>query len=1012
MPTDACAHEKPCGSTMVSFAVRARAVDLLGRQQIAGIPTALHELFKNAHDAYARRVEVDYFRGQRQLVLRDDGNGMSGQDFVSKWLTLGTESKVGVNLGQQMPGPRGLKPRKILGEKGIGRLAIAAIGSIVFVMTRQDPTYAVKDELTVALVHWGLFEVPAIDLSAIEIPIRTYPGGYLPTRADLQELVSELRKVVDRILSDNPLREVHVKALDAMALVDPRGLSDWLAAAAVREGRMDLSLAGNGHGTHFIVAHVDPILDADIDSKGTWGSSPFERLLLGFGNTLAGDDADFVAEFRDHHADGRFAELIGAKSFFTVDEFVSLDHHFDGRFDEFGQFTGTIQLYRGQREPYVLSWPKALGRPTDCGPFRLKLGYLMGLQDESQLPRDLHSTMYDKLNRLGGLYIYRDGIRVLPYGNSDYDFLNIEQRRTLAAKDWFFSYRRMIGWVDISFDENASLVEKAGREGFRENRPYRQFREILENFFRQLAIDYFKPGADLGDDFRQERGRIKTDYERLKRREASVSGRKAKFTADLTAALSSIEAGEPAQSVAELLRALRERLGTFDRTDSEVAAQDLLEMEADFLGDLARLRAMTAVTRPRGLAPSKSVEAAWRSYERAAGNMQENLFEPARAEGVATLEQFRSTRALAVDRQRRAVEIFGRERDASLAEVRKLRKEAENAMVKVDRAVRDAVQDEIAAFQRDVESLVAALSRTNLDHLPEPEAHERQREIERELDRRLEAGRELLSGVRDQLTAVAEAVTRSDDLEETAAALERRNVELQDRLDLYTDMAQAGSAIGILGHEFDNVASGLRQSIERLKPWASGTAALRPIYDDIVSYYGEISDYLVLFEPLSRRRHGRSSDIAGTAVEKYINEALGSRFEQTKTRLVVTDAFRKFVIKGTLPTLMGAALNLVDNAIYWIGTAQGDEADVVLDADDRGWLFSNSGPGIPLRMEERIFEFGVSTKPGGRGMGLAISRDALRKIGCELELLNAGVSERPVFRIRRNEGEISESDEA
>ena len=45
---------------MARIKVRARAVDMLGRQQIAGIPTAIHELFKNAHDAYADRVRVDY----------------------------------------------------------------------------------------------------------------------------------------------------------------------------------------------------------------------------------------------------------------------------------------------------------------------------------------------------------------------------------------------------------------------------------------------------------------------------------------------------------------------------------------------------------------------------------------------------------------------------------------------------------------------------------------------------------------------------------------------------------------------------------------------------------------------------------------------------------------------------------------------------------------------------------------------------------------------------------------
>src|SRR5271168_581831 len=80
---------------MVTFKARARTVDMLGRQQIAGIPTAISELFKNAHDAYARNVEVDYLRAERLFVLRDDGLGMTAEDFEGRWLSLGTESKIG-----------------------------------------------------------------------------------------------------------------------------------------------------------------------------------------------------------------------------------------------------------------------------------------------------------------------------------------------------------------------------------------------------------------------------------------------------------------------------------------------------------------------------------------------------------------------------------------------------------------------------------------------------------------------------------------------------------------------------------------------------------------------------------------------------------------------------------------------------------------------------------------------------------------------------------------------------
>src|SRR5580704_3164918 len=111
---------------------------MLGRQQIAGIPTAISELFKNAHDAYADRAEVDFYRSDGLFLLRDDGVGMSRDDFESRWLTLGTESKVKSSVtGMSMPKIDPTKPRRpILGEKGIGRLAIAVVGPQVLVLTR------------------------------------------------------------------------------------------------------------------------------------------------------------------------------------------------------------------------------------------------------------------------------------------------------------------------------------------------------------------------------------------------------------------------------------------------------------------------------------------------------------------------------------------------------------------------------------------------------------------------------------------------------------------------------------------------------------------------------------------------------------------------------------------------------------------------------------------------------------------------------------------------------------
>ena len=125
---------------MAQFRTRARALDLLGRQQIAGIPTAINELIKNAHDAYADNFDIDFFRYDNLLILRDNGLGMTKDEFETRWLTLGTESKLSGSTLSMPPVDPGKPKRAIMGEKGIGRLAIASIGSQVLIVTKSKNT--------------------------------------------------------------------------------------------------------------------------------------------------------------------------------------------------------------------------------------------------------------------------------------------------------------------------------------------------------------------------------------------------------------------------------------------------------------------------------------------------------------------------------------------------------------------------------------------------------------------------------------------------------------------------------------------------------------------------------------------------------------------------------------------------------------------------------------------------------------------------------------------------------
>ena len=47
---------------MAQFRTKARAIDLLGKNQIADLPTAITELWKNGYDAYGDRLRAELFK--------------------------------------------------------------------------------------------------------------------------------------------------------------------------------------------------------------------------------------------------------------------------------------------------------------------------------------------------------------------------------------------------------------------------------------------------------------------------------------------------------------------------------------------------------------------------------------------------------------------------------------------------------------------------------------------------------------------------------------------------------------------------------------------------------------------------------------------------------------------------------------------------------------------------------------------------------------------------------------
>jgi signal transduction histidine kinase len=975
---------------MAKFRARARTVDMLGRQQIAGAATAISELFKNAHDAYATRVEADYYRPEKPFLLRDNGIGMTPDEFKDRWLTLGTESKVG---GGTLPyRPPGIEERPIMGEKGIGRLAIARIGPQVLVMTRAQRGDVFHD-LVVGFVNWELFELPGINLDEIEIPTRVFPSGTVPTKAQITELTHEFHQTL-RGLSNkvSPERLRRIEANVEKFVADPESIDAFFNSGdAVVPGETPLTLRDNETGTHFLIQPADDFLGDEIDrDPHSDGDPTFTKFLVGFANTMVpgANPPRVLTRFRDWRVPEAPSELIGGGAFLTADDFGKADHHFSGRFDEFGQFQGEVRIYDQPAVNHIIPWGESQGQPTLCGSFHVDFAHLQGAARESRVPLEDWQVLYRKLERFGGLYIYRDGIRILPYGNSDYDWLNIETRRNKSQGYYFFAYRRIFGAVELTQRENAALVEKAGREGFQTNKAYRQFTSILENFLIQLAADFFREGGAKAAVYSDR----KTEIERIelarRKREESISGRKKAFAANLESFFARLQTNEPQRDVDELFQDVERSLNNAKAAQNpDRIATSLIDAEVYAENLLAALRKSYAIPRPRDIGLSTALRREWEAYTSERKQLEEQIFTPAADKlretidaasgGVRHLDQRRRVQAL-IDEISTKSERGIR---SAATELRRVADEKQEEIQKFAHLAISQVKDAINSVQAELQRMdLSALQRNAVDKFRD--------DLQSRIETLTERNQATLVSIRDQLMAIDLAVAADPDAitsGEMTGALEEEVFALRDAADANTELVQLGMALAVVTHEFDAVIRSIRDELKRFKGWANATPHLKPIYERISNNFEHLDGYLALFTPLQRRLYRKPQDISGSEILKFIEDLFSERIRRHKITLTVSPAFRAHKITGYPSTFLPVFVNLIDNAIYWLRDQKAQRM-ILLDADSTGFLIANTGPTIPPRDREAIFELGFTRKPGGRGMGLYISRHTLAKAGYEISL--------------------------
>ena len=483
----------------------ARLLTMLGDQLIRNEQVALSELIKNAYDADASWVKVtfdgfdtDYKPGKSaRIVIEDDGHGMSAEDIEQHWVNPATPVKRLSKKGGARQTPSG---RIIQGEKGIGRFALLKIGRDVRMVTRAAGSHD-ENVVNLRLEKFDedfLAEDRAMFLDELDVELETVPAkDIIEGPVDLGGKLRKRRPHGTRIEISPPLgrwsSDKVGKVFDDLSrlqtIFDP-GTPD-------SEESSDEALEGAGSA-------VSAMRDA-ADTGDAAQNTPYPDFAV---YIYRNDEYEPLGTARR----GELETLLQNNTVFRIEgRYDETVREFDFTIGESSQklsitdpvLTG-LRVFRDYLDKLNVKVADVDGLRTECGSFSFSF-YVFDFSADATGKRELNKEDKELIKR-HRIYLYRDGIRVYPYGDPDDDWLLIDVRRGTVKASEFLSNDQVVGHVDISQEDNPQLRDKTSREGLVDTgRPVEDFRSLLQIF---LAWVRAKPFANY-----KERGKTSNDVQ-------------------------------------------------------------------------------------------------------------------------------------------------------------------------------------------------------------------------------------------------------------------------------------------------------------------------------------------------------------------------------------------------------------------------------------------------------------------------------------------------------------------
>lgn len=412
----------------------ARLITMLGDQLIKDNIIALTEIIKNSYDADATHVKIDFInftedykaKANAKIVIQDDGCGMNEEVLTKHWLNPATPIKA----GQKRNGMgKTAKGRIIQGEKGIGRFAVFKLGKCVKVITQEqgadeyvlDYDFSDFDENFMTVDNdQNLF------LDELEVKFNVVNAEEVQQKNTFEHGTSIEISNLKGEWSKNLVEKFH-REIQYLQPIFDSGVKSSFVIHISRDGQIDNSIEKN---------YMDKLK-----------SCLYDKSVFRIRNGVCNIEKQFV----EYDVNQR-KEKINFEDFS-----ITVARNF---FNELAEDKRGLQCGSFRFEFYCFDLDV---RPDDNIKYRLD-------QEEKEIVKQHR------------VYLYRDGIRVMPYGDPKDDWLEIDVKRGTTKAGGFFSNNQLVGCVYITHKENERLRDKTNREGLIEDG------NALNDFIKMIQI--------------------------------------------------------------------------------------------------------------------------------------------------------------------------------------------------------------------------------------------------------------------------------------------------------------------------------------------------------------------------------------------------------------------------------------------------------------------------------------------------------------------------------------------